>query len=134
MRRILPLFLGMLVSCRHPDPVVVMRTAAGDMTLEIFARSAPLTSTNFLSYVDEGRFEGAVFYRVVREDNQPGNAVKIGVIQGGMETTRPEAIRDPIPHETTEITGVLHRDGTLSMARAARGRACGWPPPGRTVP
>lgn len=105
------------------NPVVRMRTGAGDITIEIYARQAPVTAANFLRYVDETRFEGASFYRVVRMDNQPDNDIKIEVIQGGLGFVESEARLEPITHETTEQTGVSHRDGVISMARAEPGTA-----------
>ncbi len=105
------------------NPVVRMRTEAGDIAIEIYARQAPVTAANFLRYVNESRFQGASFYRVVRMDNQPDNDVKIEVIQGGLGYVESEARLAPISHETTEQTGILHRNGVISMARAEPGTA-----------
>jgi peptidyl-prolyl cis-trans isomerase A (cyclophilin A) len=82
-----------------------------------------VTAANFVRYVEEDRFGGAHFYRVVRPDNQPDNAVKIEVIQGGLEEDSQERGLPPIPHETTTQTGIRHKDGTLSMARLQPGSA-----------
>jgi peptidyl-prolyl cis-trans isomerase A (cyclophilin A) len=89
----------------------------------VFTKKAPVTAANFIRYVAENRLEGARFYRVVRLDNQPDNAVRIEVIQGGLEETGKEKGLPPIPHETTAQTGLLHKDGTLSMARLQPGSA-----------
>jgi peptidyl-prolyl cis-trans isomerase A (cyclophilin A) len=105
------------------DPRVLIKTELGDIQVEIYERQAPVTAANFLRYVDAGLFKGASFYRVVRLDNQPNNAVKIEVIQGGLEFFKDKKPFPPIPHETTDKTGVLHRDGTISMARLAPGSA-----------
>ena len=105
------------------NPKVMIRTELGDIQVEICERQAPVTAANFLRYVDAGLFKGASFYRVVRLDNQPNNAVKIEVIQGGLEFFKDKKPFPPIPHETTDKTGVLHRDGTISMARLAPGSA-----------
>ena len=105
------------------DPRVLIKTELGDIQVEIYERQAPVTAANFLRYVDAGLFKGASFYRVVRLDNQPNNAVKIEVIQGGIEFFKDKKPFPPIPHETTDKTGVLHRDGTISMARLAPGSA-----------
>lgn len=102
---------------------VMIRTELGDIQVEIFEKKAPVTSANFLRYVDAGLFKGASFYRVVRLDNQPKNAVKIEVIQGGLEFSKDKKPFPPIPHETTDKTGILHKDGTISMARLAPGSA-----------
>ena len=78
---------------------------------------------NFLRYVDEGRYEGATFYRVVTPANQPDDDVRIEVIQGGFGFREDARRLPPIAHETTAQTGLRHRDGTISMARAAPGTA-----------
>lgn len=101
-----------------------IKTEFGSILLDIFANRAPVTATNFLKYVDEGRFEGATFYRVVTMDNQPDNEVKIEVIQGGLGFDDNHPLRLPsIRHETTEETGILHKDGVISMARVEPGTA-----------
>jgi peptidyl-prolyl cis-trans isomerase A (cyclophilin A) len=105
------------------NPVVLMRTKFGDIKAELFVDKAPVTANNFLRYVKEGRYKDAVFYRVVREDNQPNDKVKIAVLQGGLYEDKHPMKLPPIRHETTKETGVLHLDGTLSMARWEPGTA-----------
>ncbi|MFC2096533.1 peptidylprolyl isomerase, partial [Bacteroidota bacterium] len=73
--------------------------------------------------IENNKFEGANFYRVVRMDNQPNNEIKIEVIQGGLGFDVEESPYPAIKHETTKATGILHKDGTLSMARTAPGSA-----------
>jgi len=105
-------------------PHVVLVTELGEIEVVVDTDRAPRTAANFLAYVDQGRFAGASFYRVVRLDNQPHNDVKIEVIQGGLsiDGDHPAAL-PPIAHETTEQTGLRHLDGVLSMARDAPGTA-----------
>jgi peptidyl-prolyl cis-trans isomerase A (cyclophilin A) len=105
------------------NPRVVIKTEFGDIKVEIFEKKAPVTAANFLRYVDAGLFKGASFYRVVKLDNQPNNAVKIEVIQGGLGFSDEERPFPPIEHETTDKTGILHKDGIISMARNAPGSA-----------
>ena len=62
-----------------------------------------------------------MFYRVVTQSNQPQNDIKIEVIQGGLITE--EKMYEPIAHETTEETGIPHKDGVISMARNEPGTA-----------
>ncbi|MQY78494.1 MAG: peptidylprolyl isomerase [Bacteroidetes bacterium] len=64
-----------------------------------------------------------IFYRVVRLDNQPNNKIRIEVIQGGLFDDELSEGLPPIEHETTEITGILHKDGVISMARSTPGTA-----------
>lgn len=114
---------GGISSSAAENPQVLMKTELGDMVLEIYMEKAPVTAANFLKYVDEGRWEGAHFYRVVTMDNQPDNEIKIEVIQGGLGSQRSDLRLPPIAHETTEQTGILHKDGAVSMARSEPGTA-----------
>lgn len=92
-----------------------VKTEVGDIVFEVFPEKAPITVENFKRYVEQANFEGAYFYRVVRMDNQPVNPVKIEVIQG--DFTGPDNRFPIIEHETTEITGLTHKNGTVSMGR-----------------
>jgi peptidyl-prolyl cis-trans isomerase A (cyclophilin A) len=96
-------------------PLVAIETDLGVIEVELDQVRAPLTVANFLRAVDDGVFTGATFYRTVTPDNQPDNAVKIEVIQGGVDGARPA--RTPIALERTSVTGLRHRHGTISMAR-----------------
>lgn len=100
---------------------ILIKTEWGNIGVELYEEEAPITTSNFLRYVDDKHFAGASFYRTVRMDNQPNNDVKIEVIQGGLFSE--ERMFPPILHETTEETGILHRDGVISMARNEPGTA-----------
>lgn len=102
---------------------VVMSTSAGDVTIELYPEAAPVTVSNFMKYVDGDLYQNSQIYRVVRMDNQAQNTIKIEVIQGGLADAEPESSFPPIDHETTESTGILHRDGVISMARLEPGSA-----------
>ena len=56
-------------------------------------------------------------------DNQPNNEIKIEVIQGGIRFSQDRKSLPPIEHEITEKTGILHKDGVISMARSEPGTA-----------
>jgi len=117
-----------LTSCTtSQNPRVIISTELGDIEAELYTSKAPVTANNFLMYVDSGRYNNgfACFYRVVRMDNQPDKKVKIEVTQGGFyEDSLIEKYQlTPIRHETTKETGVLHKDGVLSMARLEPGTA-----------
>ncbi len=116
-------WLSSLNAATGSNPRIMIRTDVGDIKVEVFATQAPITAANFWRYVDAGLFKGASFYRVVRPDNQPNNTVKIEVIQGGLGFSDEERPFPPIEHETTNKTGILHLDGTMSMARDAPGSA-----------
>ncbi|HEX6616644.1 MAG TPA: peptidylprolyl isomerase [Gemmatimonadales bacterium] len=97
-------------------PRVVIETELGDIEVEIDSIHAPVTSANFLRYVDLGFYRFGRFHRTVRADNQPNDKVKITVVQAGLD---PYRVKDfpPIPLERTKDTGLRHKDGTISMAR-----------------
>jgi peptidyl-prolyl cis-trans isomerase A (cyclophilin A) len=80
---------------------------------------------NYLAYVDAGHLDGGSVYRIVTPGNQqPGTAHKVEVVQWGMNLPDDQpAPLPPIRHETTQQTGLRHRDGTVSMARNAPGTA-----------
>lgn len=104
-------------------PKLKMLTSLGEIVVEIDTVHAPLTASNFMKHVEAGTYKNAVFYRVVRMDNQPGNDVKIEVIQGGMFIEPRFENIEPIAHESTQQTGLQHLDGTISMARSEPGTA-----------
>lgn len=105
----------------HETTAVVLETTMGDIVIALETQRAPITAANFLRYVEEDRFDGAVFYRAMRLDwgEQPN-----GLIQGGAQN-HPDRILDPIAHEPTSETGVLHTRGALSMAMGEPGTANG---------
>ena len=93
-----------------PPPRVSLQTTAGTILVEL-DRRAPVTTANFLRYVDSRKLDGASFFRASR-----------GFIQGGIR--RPYMFQlPPIAHEPTSRTGLRHVDGTISMARTAPGTA-----------
>ena len=120
---LLAIMLAGPVSCDRSGPMVLIRTEMGDMTVELFTKQAPVTAGNFLAHVENGDYTNSVFYRVVRMDNQPRSKVKIEVIQGGLFQKEVLDTISPIRHESTEETGILHRDGVISMARMEPGSA-----------
>ena len=105
------------------NPRVLIKTELGDIKVEIYVNEAPITAKNFLRYVEKKLFDGGSFYRVVTMDNQPDNDVKIEVIQGGLGFGESDKRFPPIAHETTEKTGIKHKDGVISMARNEPGSA-----------
>lgn len=95
---------------------VKITTQLGDITVQLEPEKAPITVANFLKYVEGGYYKGGSFFRTVQSDNQPNSPVKITVIQGGASEGMDKF--EPIPLERTNETGLKHKDGTISMARA----------------
>ncbi len=100
---------------------IVLHTELGDIVIALETERAPVTAANFLRYVDEKRLDGTVFYRAMRLDwgEQPN-----GLIQAGVQN-EPRRLLPPIAHEPTDLTGVKHTVGAISMARLEPGTAAG---------
>jgi cyclophilin family peptidyl-prolyl cis-trans isomerase len=89
------------------DPVVVIKTSEGDITVKLNPEKAPVTVENFLAYVDSGFYNGTIFHRVIPNF----------MIQGGgflPDMSKKETL-DPIVNESKNR---LHNiRGTIAMAR-----------------
>lgn len=99
---------------------VILKTSEGTIILELEKERAPITTANFLRYVDKKHFDGVTFYRAARSPNAPN----IALIQGGVGND-PKRLFPPIKHEPTTQTGLSHVDGAISMARGEPGSAAG---------
>jgi peptidyl-prolyl cis-trans isomerase A (cyclophilin A) len=122
LRYLLPVLFALaapgLAAQAHPGRIKVrIETSLGPIDAQLDSAHAPVTVANFLRYVDGRLFDSSAFFRTVTLANQPGNAVKIQVIQSRRARSAPEGF-GPIRLERTTITGLHHRDGTLSMARS----------------
>ena len=104
------------------NPRVRLQTAQGAISIDLYARQAPLSCQDFLAYVNDGAYDGGRFFRVVRADNDHGTP-HIDVVQGGVRAGAP--IRRPIAHETTSMTRLRHVDGTISLTRDKPGSGSG---------
>jgi peptidyl-prolyl cis-trans isomerase A (cyclophilin A) len=95
------------------NPVVVIETSAGAITLELYKDRAPVSVENFLQYARDGHYAGTIWHRVV-----PGY-----VIQGGGYTPElvEKTVRPPIQNEATN--GLSNLRGTLAMARTRQARS-----------
>lgn len=105
------------VACQNNEKKIkcIIETELGAIILELYPEKAPITVENFLSYVDNHAYDGSNFFRVCTPENEKDRNIKIEVIQGG---DLPENLRlEPIPLESTRITGIKHTNGTISMAR-----------------
>ena len=121
-------FTGLLSGCSSSNPAtprILIRTQAGDIEVEVYPRQAPKTVAAFLSYIDSGFYRNSSFYRVLNDDNQSSDAPKSELIQGGIwrSNYKKAVAQQGIPHETTQQTHILHKDGVISLARTTPGTA-----------
>jgi cyclophilin family peptidyl-prolyl cis-trans isomerase len=89
------------------NPVVVMSTSMGDIRLELNVDKAPITTKNFLDYVNEGHFDGLIFHRVI-----PGFMIQGGGFDPAMSQKKSKS---PIKNEASN--GLKNVTGSIAMAR-----------------
>ncbi len=98
------------LKARSPlHPLVQMQTSMGDIVLELDAEKAPISTLNFIQYVDDGFYKGTIFHRVIPNFMIQG---------GGLEpdhTQKREGLRPPIKNEWRN--GLKNKRGTIAMAR-----------------
>jgi peptidyl-prolyl cis-trans isomerase A (cyclophilin A) len=113
------------VAAETPNPRTVVTTELGKFTIEVYPDKAPISSKNYLAYVDGGYLNGSSVYRIVAPKNQGDDvAYKIAVIQWGRGPERADNPPfPPIAHEDTRASGLKHLNGTVSMARREPGSA-----------
>jgi peptidyl-prolyl cis-trans isomerase A (cyclophilin A) len=97
-----------------------IETSLGTIVVALDHAHAPVTTTNFVRYADDHRFDGTFFYRAARTPGAP----KEGFVQGGIAHSA-RLLLPPIRLEPTSETGLRHRDGTLSMAHSTPDTAMG---------
>lgn len=115
---VLLLTFAVLGGTQARNPVVAFETTLGTIEIEVDAARAPKTAANFLRYVDAGLYDGGRFHRTVRPDTETRQDLPIQVIQAGINVARRREGFAPIAMESTTATGILHKDGVVSMARA----------------
>lgn len=94
---------------------VAIDTSAGRIVVALDPAHAPVTTANFLQYVETHRFDGEVFYRAMHVGDG-------GLIQGGIRSNALK-LYPPIKHEPTSETGLHNVAGAISMANAGPGTA-----------
>jgi len=94
---------------------VALDTTSGRIVLELDKARAPITTANFLRYVDAGRFNGESFYRSMKFSDG-------GIVQAGI-TSDARKLYPAIEHEPVSKTGIKHVAGTVSMAAFSPGTA-----------
>jgi peptidyl-prolyl cis-trans isomerase A (cyclophilin A) len=111
-------FAGFPTIAQSASARVQLQTGSGLIVIALATDKAPITSANFLRYVDDKRLDGGAFYRAMKLSAAP----PAGLIQGGLQND-PAKVLPPIAHESTTTTGLRHTDGVISMARYDPGTA-----------
>jgi peptidyl-prolyl cis-trans isomerase B (cyclophilin B) len=110
MIAILVVLIGTCLSfAAEPLPRVKLTTSLGDIVVEMDSAAAPKTVDNFLAYVKDGFYDGAIFHRVIK-----GFMIQGGGFDADMKRRSP---RPPILNEADN--GLPNNIGTIAMARTA---------------
>lgn len=107
-----------------PSPQIIFVTPLGEIAVELDHMRAPLTSAHFQELVETGALNGGHFYRVVHKSNTPGHLPTIDVVQGGLGFEKAGSLPS-VEHESTDVTGLKHVEGVISLARGADTLATG---------
>jgi peptidyl-prolyl cis-trans isomerase B (cyclophilin B) len=91
------------------NPQVLMETSMGSIKIELFKEKAPITVRNFLSYVQEGFYDGLVFHRVISNF----------MIQGGGMDADMQSKKTKFAIKNEAANGLSNTRGTLAMARTS---------------
>ena len=97
----------MAETAKSKNPVVTMSTSIGNIRIELDAANAPITTQNFLQYVNEGFYDGLIFHRVI-----PGFMIQGGGFDFQMKQKKTKA---PIKNEAAN--GLKNKVGSIAMAR-----------------
>ncbi len=90
-----------------PGTFVVMETSLGTIKLDLDDAKAPVSTANFLSYVDDHFYDGTVFHRVI-----PNFMIQGGGFEPGLKQKKTKA---PIKNESSN--GLSNVRGSIAMAR-----------------
>jgi len=91
------------------NPQVLMETSMGSIKIELFKEKAPITVRNFLSYVNEGFFDGLIFHRVISNF----------MVQGGGMDESMQSKKTKFAIKNEAANGLSNKRGTLAMARTS---------------
>ena len=98
---------------------VAIDTSLGRIVVALDRTHAPVTTANFLHYVDTHRLDGETIYRAM---HVPGGKAGDGLIQGGVRSDA-RKLYPPIAHEPTGQTGIKNVAGAIAMANGGPGTA-----------
>ena len=89
------------------NPVILMSTSMGNIRIELDATNAPITTKNFVAYVNDGHYDGLIFHRVI-----PGF-----MIQGGGMDSQMKEKKNNAPIKNEAANGLKNKIGSVAMAR-----------------
>jgi peptidyl-prolyl cis-trans isomerase B (cyclophilin B) len=89
------------------NPQVIMETSKGTVVIELNSKKAPITTANFLAYVESGFYDNTIFHRVIRDF----------MIQGGGLTVDMQKKPNQAPIRNEADNGLKNNTGTIAMAR-----------------
>ncbi|MBP5233363.1 MAG: peptidylprolyl isomerase [Planctomycetes bacterium] len=90
------------------NPQVRLQTSFGEIVVELYAKEAPISTANFLGYVNSKFYDGTIFHRVI-----PGFMIQCG----GMDKNMNEKPNKQAPIKNEADNGLKNVRGTLAMAR-----------------
>jgi len=113
-RHIIPMVLILIVMFAAPavameNPQVVMETSKGTVVIELYGDKAPMTTANFIAYVEAKFYDGTIFHRVIRNF----------MIQGGGFTADMQKKDNRPPVKNEADNGLKNNTGTIAMARTS---------------
>ncbi len=88
--------------------MILMKTSKGDIKIELFKDEAPISTDNFIGYVNDGFFDGTIFHRVIPQF----------MVQGGGMTPDMNQKETKAQIKNEADNGLKNKRGTLAMARA----------------
>lgn len=110
-RHLAPLFFASFSLAANAEggaaPQVKLETSMGDIVIELNQEKAPNTVANFISYVEDGFYNGTIFHRVIENF----------MVQGGGFDENFEQKKTKAPIENEADNGLSNKRGSIAMAR-----------------
>jgi cyclophilin family peptidyl-prolyl cis-trans isomerase len=100
--------LAVIPQSSEANPKVLMKTSMGDITLELNPDKAPISTKNFLKYVNSGHYNGTIFHRVMETFMIQG---------GGFDKDMNKKGKTDAPIKNEAGNGLSNDRGTVAMAR-----------------
>ncbi len=89
--------------------MIKLHTSHGEITIDLNNEKAPITTQNFIDYVNRGHFDNTIFHRVINDFMIQGGGFESGMSQ--------KEARTPIQNEAAN--GLKNDAYTVAMARTS---------------